>query len=240
MKLLRLALIAMIAFIPASIIHAQTADEIIGKHIDAVGGKDLLMKITSIYSEGTGSVMGMEFPTKTTVLVGKGFRSESTVNGTDIVQVITDTSGWMLNPMTGQTEATPMPADAVKLGRSSYEVGGDLFNFKDKGFSDSLAGREMVDNVNAYKIKLSKADLEIVYYIDPTTYYLLKTDTKASVGGQDVNSTTTFSNYKKTDFGFTVPYTMGISNNGFDITLNYSKVEINKDVDPKIFLMPTK
>jgi outer membrane lipoprotein-sorting protein len=144
----------------------------------------------------------------------------------------------MLNPMAGQTEATAMPAEMVKLSRSSFNIGGDLFNFKDKGFSDSLAGREMVDSVNAYKIKLKNADMEIVFFIDPTTYYILKSESKVSLNGQDVATTTTFSNYKKTDFGFVVPYTLGITNMGYDITITYSKIEINKDVDPKIFAMP--
>jgi hypothetical protein len=238
MKLLRFGLMAFVTLISISTIKAQTADDIISKHIDAIGGKDLLSKIKSIYFEGAANAMGNDYPSQTTILVGKGFKSQTSVNGMDIIQVITDTSGWAMNPLAGQTEPVALPADLVKKGKASLYVGGEIFNFKDKGFTDSLIGRETFQGVNAYKIKLSQPGTEIIYFIDPTTYYILKTDAKASVEGKDVSNTTTFSNYKKTDFGFVVPYTMGVTNMGYDVTINYSKVEINKDVDPKIFMMP--
>lgn len=238
MKLLRFGLMAMIALINVSTIQAQTADEIISKHIDALGGKDLLMKITSLYFEGTASVMGADYDTKTTVLAGKGFKNVTSVMGSDIIQCFTDTSGWMVNPMTGQTEAVAMPADAVKKGKSALDIGGELFDFKNKGFSDSLAGQETYQGINAYKIKLSKPDVEIIFFIDPATYYILKSDSKVIMDGKEITNTSTFSNYKKTDFGFVVPYTMGITTMGYEVTINYSKIEVNKEVDPKIFVMP--
>ena len=58
----RLATIASIAFVSsASAIAAQTlpaASDIVAKHIAAVGGKDAIMKITSMQQKGT-----MEIPT---------------------------------------------------------------------------------------------------------------------------------------------------------------------------------
>src|ERR1017187_9196989 len=131
MKLLRYGFIAIITFISVSTIQAQTADEIINKYIDAIGGKDLLTKIKSVYFEGTVSAMGNDYPTKTTVLAGKGFKTETGVNGSDIIQCITDTSGWTVNPMAGQSEPTALPAAIVKKGQSSLNIGGELFNFKD-------------------------------------------------------------------------------------------------------------
>jgi hypothetical protein len=238
MKLLRFGLMAIITLVAISTLKAQTADEIISKHIDAIGGKDVLMKIKSVYFEGAATAMGADYPTKTTVLAGKGFKTETSVNGMDIIQCITDTSGWSMNPLAGQTEATALPAEVVKKGKSSLTIGGELFNFKDKGFTDSLIGRETFQNVNAYKIKLSQPGAEIVYYIDPTTYYILKTDSKVSMDGKDVANTTTYSNYKKVDLGYVVATTLGVTNMGYDVTINYTRVEINKDIDPKIFEMP--
>ena len=238
MKLFRVGISTMTALMIVLSMQAQTAEDIINKHIDAIGGKDLLTKITSIYYEGTASAMGAEYTTKTTVLAGKGFKNETSVNGMNIIQCITDTSGWMINPMAGQTEPVVMPADVVKKGKSSLDIGGELLNYKNRGFSDSLMGREMFQGVNAYKIMLSQPDAEIVYFIDPTTYYLLKSDSKVTMGGQEMSSTTTYSNYKKTDFGFVVPFTMSVTNMGYDVAINYSKIEVNKDVDPTIFAMP--
>src|SRR5438105_9366064 len=98
----------------ATAVYAQSADDIINKHIEAIGGKDVLNKITSLYMEVSTQVMGNEMPGKVTILNGKGYKSEADFNGQTIVQCITDTSGWMINPMAGMTQATPMPAEAYK------------------------------------------------------------------------------------------------------------------------------
>lgn len=238
MKLLQLVFISIISCISVSSIQAQTADDIINKNIDAIGGKDILTKINSVYMEGSATAMGTDYPTSTTILVGKGFKSVTTVNGSDIIQCFTDTSGWSVNPFTGLTEPTALPADIVKKGKSSLDIGGEFFNFRNKGFSDSLIGRDSLQGVNTYKIKLSQPGIEIVYYIDPATYYILQTDTKFSAEGKDVTSTATYSNYKKTDIGYVVPTTLGVTNMGYDVTINYTKVEVNKDIDPKIFAVP--
>jgi hypothetical protein len=238
MKFLRLFFISIATLVSSSVIKAQSADDIISKSIDAIGGKELLGRVKSVYFEGAASAMGNDYPTKTTILAGKGFKSETTVNGMDIVSCITDTSGWDINPFAGPPEPTAMAPEMVKKGQASLLIGGELMNFKDRGFTASLEGRDSVQNVNAYKVKLSQAGTDIIYYIDPNTYYVLKVDSKISMGGKDIASTASFSNYKKTDFGYVAATTMEVTNMGYDVTLNYTKIEVNKEIDPKIFLMP--
>ena len=238
MKLFQLALLALAATISTASLKAQTADDIINKHNDAIGGKDVFAKVKSVYLEGNATAMGTDYPTSTTVLTGKGFKNVTSVNGADIIQCITDTSGWSQNPLAGQNDPTPMESGLVKKGQSSLMVGGELANYKALGYADSLAGRETINGVNTYKIQLSQPGVSTMYYIDPTTYYVVKTDSKVSVNGADVSSSTTYSNYKKTDVGYVVATTLGVTNMGYDVTINYTKIDVNKDVDPKIFAMP--
>jgi hypothetical protein len=238
MKLFRIFLIFMSTLISSPIIKAQSAEDIINKSIDAIGGRDLLGRVKSLYYEGAASAMGNDYPTKTTILIGKGIKSETTVNGMDLVDCVTDTSGWVINPFTGQTDPTPMAPEQVKKGQESFHIGRDLLNFKEMGFTASLTGRDTVQNVNTYKIKLSKEGIERTYYIDPSTYYILKEDIKVTVNGKDAVGSTSYSNYKKTDFGLVAASTMDITNMGYDVTINYTKIEVNKEIDSKIFLMP--
>lgn len=238
MKFIQSAAILCFAFFSISTVHAQTVDDIIAHHINALGGQDVLLQLKSIYFEGTASVVGNDLPTKTTVLSGIGSKTETDFNGMSIIQCFTANAGWMINPMQGQTDPTALPADAVAKGKSSLNIGGELFNYKDKGYSALLEGRDDISGVSAYKIKLSKADIELVYFIDPNTYYIIRLDTKASFNGLDFTSTSNFSDYRRSDIGFVIPYIIGTTNMGYDISIQYSKILINQDVDPKIFDMP--
>jgi hypothetical protein len=238
-KFYLLSIIAAFAMFTAS---AQTADDIINKHIDAVGGRANISKINSIYEEGTMQVMGNEAPNTITILNGKGYKSETDFNGSKIVNTITDKGGWMINPMAGATDATALPADQYKNLKEQLYVGGPLLNYAANGFKAELIGQEKVGTVNAYKIKLtSKDSTETTYFIDPTTYYLIKAVRHGNAMGQEVEITATFSNFQKTDAGYTMPFTTDLDFGGqFQLSTTFKKVEINKPVDPKIFDMPGK
>jgi outer membrane lipoprotein-sorting protein len=223
----------------SALLHAQTADEVINKHIAAIGGKDVIMKITSQVAESDLTVMGTPLTSKTYVLVGKGYRNEASLNGQDIIQVVTPTGGWMINPLAGMTEAQALPEDQVKDAQSSFDLGGDLFNYKEKGNKVELAGTASVDRVtNAIRLKLTnKEGKETMYYLDPATHYVVRTEAKENVNGQEIDTYTSFSNFKKTDVGYVMPYSI-VANRGIEISMTITKVEFNKEIDPKIFEMP--
>jgi len=57
--------------------------------------------------------------------------------------------------------------------------------------------------------------------------------------GQPVEITISFSDYQKTDFGYVVARKIDTDMGGnFSFSATVTKVEINKEVDPKIFEMP--
>ncbi|HEY6978316.1 MAG TPA: hypothetical protein VH396_18590 [Chitinophagaceae bacterium] len=238
MSTVKFYLSAIFAFL-ATAIYAQSADDIINKHLNAVGGKELLTKITSLYMEVSSQVMGNEMKGTVTVLNGKGYKSESDFNGQAIIQCITDTAGWMVNPMAGITQPTAMPGDAYKTGKFQIDIE-PMLNYAAKGYKAELLGTDTAGSVNAYKIKLTTPDsLAFTFFIDPSTYYTVKTTFSGEVMGQSVDIISNYSDYKKTDFGFIFPYTVDTNFNGqFSYTTTITKVEINKPVDPSIFAMP--
>ena len=68
--------------IPAvSFSYAQTADEIIDKHITAVGGLDSWKKVNSMVSTGTLQIQSAEIALSQTILNNKGSRLDISAMG---------------------------------------------------------------------------------------------------------------------------------------------------------------
>ena len=232
MKLVKFALLSACVLLLTNPTHAQTADEIVGKYIDAIGGKEKLGQIKSLYAESSTEVMGNEAPGKIYMVNGKGYKSELDFNGQKIIQCFTDKGGWNVNAMSGSATPAPMPAEQYKYGKNQIYAGGPLYDYAAKGNKVELQGKEK----NDYKLKITTADkAELTYYIDANTYYVSKTVSKTNFQGQDITVTITYSDYRKTDFGTFHPYKVETDLGQYQLTANITKLEINKDIDPKVF-----
>jgi hypothetical protein len=219
-------------------ISAQTADEIIAKHIEAIGGKDVISKMTSLYFESTMSVMGNDAPNRTCILNGKGYKNELDIMGSTIIQCVTDKGAWGVNPMAGGGVVELSEKQAKGAVASTY-IGGIFLNYAEKGFTVELDGKKKVGEVEAFKLKVTpKGGNSVAYYIDPTTYYILKMEAKGEAMGQEVEIITTYSDYKKLENGYVHPHTLDIDMGQFAMTSKVEKVEINKAMDETTFSKP--
>jgi len=215
--------------------NTLTADQIVAKHIEAIGWKAAISQVKSLTIESSTSVMGNDAPTVTTVVDGVGYKNETDFNGTKIVQCYNDKGGWMVNPMAGAADPTPMPEDQYNQGKGQIYVGGPLYDYAAKGSKVESMGKDG----NAYKIKLtSKENTETIFLIDATSYMVTSVQGKAKMQDQDVDITTKFSDYRKTDAGYMIPYAIDIDLGQFQLSVAVKKVELNKTIDPEVFQMP--
>jgi outer membrane lipoprotein-sorting protein len=218
---------------------AQTVDEIIDKYINALGGKDKISNMKTLYFESELNIAGKLAPSVTYILDGKGYKNEVNFNEQQVVTCYTDKKGWTLNPLAGQVVPVSVPDDQLKIGQMQLDLKGPLFDYAAKGNKVELLGKENFNGTVVYKLKLTtRTNTELVLLIDSNTYYLLKTTVKLTINGQDAESTYVNSNYRRTAYGLLFPFTQEISFPGLTLTSNTEKVEINKEIEPAIFEMP--
>jgi len=219
-------------------VYSQTVDEIISKHLDAVGGKEKLTGLTSVSMEGTVEVMGQSGTTKSTILNGKGSRTESEIGGQQVVNVYTDKGGWQINQFAGMTDPQAMPDEQFKAGEDQIYIE-PFLDYAARGAKVELVGQEKVGTVNAHKIKYTNKDGAVTtYYIDPTTFQVIQVSAVSNNMGQQVEVKSTYSDFQKTDYGLVVPHSIEIDFGGqFTVTSKLQKVDVNQAVDAAIFEM---
>src|SRR6478609_2542999 len=95
-------------------VKAQTADEIIKKHNEAIGGIETWKKVSSMKYIGSMIEGGSETGVVVSILDGRGVRQDITIGGMANYVINTPTEGWLFFPVQGQTKPEPLTADEVK------------------------------------------------------------------------------------------------------------------------------
>ena len=233
MKHLRIVLFIFASFITLGL-NAQTVDEIIGKHIEALGGKEKLESLKTVKMEANLSVQGMDIPVVITRVHNTGQRVDITAMGMSGYVITTPTAGWQFMPFMGQTAAEALPEDAVKESADEFDLHGSLLNYKEKGNTVELVGKEAVDGTECFKVKLTtKLGKTRTLFIDPKNYYLIRLVQKANVMGQEQEVTVNYGDFKKTEDGYVFAHSIGGAFGQGDMVV--TKIEVNKPVDEKLF-----
>ena len=217
--------------------QAQTADEIVAKHITAIGGADSWKKINSMYQEGSMTVQGTDVAIAMTVLHKKGMRQNISLMGMTGYQIMTPTAGWNFMPFQGQQKPEAITADELKENVDELDTQGELIDYKTKGHTVEYLGKDDVEGTEAYKLRITQKSGKVkTFYIDPATNYIIRTVAKQKANGQEVEVTTDLSDYKKLPEGIVVPMSVKLPFGQMKVT----KVEVNKPVDENLFKPDTK
>lgn len=232
MKMIKNLMLATFALSTLNVV-AQTADEIIAKNIEAMGGAAKLSALTSVRRTGNLSAQGMDIPVVMTTSHMKGMRLDVEVMGTSNYQIITPDKGFMFFPIQQMTEPKELDADIVKAAQSQLDVQGSLFNYKEKGNTIEYVSTEKIAGSDAYKLKVTdKGGKTSFYFIDTKTSRIVKIAGKVKgPDGVETDVETLFSDYKQNADG----YWFAFSTTTPQGPLTLDKIETNIKVDENIF-----
>jgi outer membrane lipoprotein-sorting protein len=231
----------LVAGLAGAAVQAQTADEIINKHLQARGGKD---KIKAVKSERfTGKMVmgqGMEAPIIMELARPNKLRMEFTLQGMTGVQAYDGKSGWSVMPFMGKKDPEAMSADEIKQAEDQADMDGLLVDYKEKGHQVEYIGKEDVEGTPAYKLKVTKKNGDVVnIYIDAEGYMNIKEAGKVNIRGQEIESETTYSDFKPVN-GLIFPFSIEQRPKGAPagMVITVSKIEVDPSLDASRFAMP--
>jgi len=243
MKKLKILLVVIAVILINISLSAQTVDEIIEKHIEALGGTQNIQAVKSMKIVGSVKMMGMEFPFTSYNVTPDKFYFELSVQGKSIKQGYDGTTAWSVNPMGGSSVPEAVEGEEAANIKERSRIFDKLVTFKDDGASVELIGKEQLNNADVYKIQYTGLDGKIItYYLNTSDYMIVKVQKKIKVQGNEVDSETSYSNFKKVnDVAMAYSFEVKAKNSPMGTQeVIIDKIEINQTVEDNIFSMPTK
>lgn len=247
MKTLKLG-IALFAMAIAVSAQGQTADEILNSYFENTGGVDKWKAIEGVKMTAKVNQQGMEIPLE--IIQLKDGRQMTVINfqGKELKQGVFDGETlWSHNFMTQKAEKSDAESTAnFKLNTNDFPD--SFIDYKEKGYTVELLGKETIDGTETFKIKLVKEPVTIdgnqeddisFYFFDTENFVPIAMQSEVKAGpGKGMTQEVTFSDYQEVE-GVYFPFAMtqGVKGQpGAPITME--SIELNPTVDDAAFAFP--
>ena len=245
-KLLRLVLAAGLLLGSVHAAAAQTADEIVEKHLAAIGGRAALSKLTSRVMAGTITVAtpAGEFsgpievmnqaPNKVRTLINLDLSGVGAGKIT-IDQRFDGMTGYAIDTLQGNRDITGDQLEGMRNGFFPTP----FLNYKQNGVGVELTGQEKVGDRDAFVLALKpKTGPSSKIYIDATTFMMFRQVVTADIPPVGpLEQTTDLSDEREVD-GIKVAHKLVSSSSVQNFTVTITKVEHNAALDQTMFAKP--
>ena len=241
----------LLAFLVAPVLvtraATQTADEVVEKHLAAMGGRPALMKLTSRKATGTitvatpnGNISGpvelySKAPNKTRLYVVLDLTPMGMNDTLTLDQKFDGTTGWALNTLQGDRQITGNQLDNMK----NATFPNPLLNYKAAGTTVELLPNETVAGKSLIVLKITpKVGSVSKLFLDPDTYLAVRSSSTVNspeMGG-DVEQVSDASDYRTVD-GVKIPFKTVQAAGPQVATIVLTTVEHNVPIDDAMFVV---
>ena len=226
--------------------HAQSVDDIVARHIAARGGKEKLaaiqtVKMTRTVASGIGATLNVTLykkrPNFLRLEQGPAQPGATMIPRGMNADVVWDTVQGKIVPRQAQLAAEARDVDG--------DFDGILVDWREKGHTVALAGRETLPGGETFKLAVTlKSGLTRTIYLDARTYLDRRhTGVLNLPGGRQFDVTIDFDNWRDVE-GVKFPFDITEERTGKEpvVTLvTYTdKIELNLPMDDALFAPPSK
>jgi outer membrane lipoprotein-sorting protein len=234
--LLALASMLVLCFVASG----QTADEIIGKYVEKIGGMQKVqaiktMRATGKFTGGGGFEAVMVDESKRPNIV----RNEFSFQGMTGISAFDGRTGWKIEPWQGKKDAESLSEDELTAYLDA-DFDESLINYKQKNIRVEYLGKDEFEGSDVFKLRATLPSGTVKHYYLDTDYYVpIKIETKRVVRGADVETEMILGDYKEVA-GVYFPHSFesGAKGSSNKVKITFEKMEVNIPLDDKRFARP--
>jgi hypothetical protein len=165
---------------------------------------------------------------------------ELTVQSQTMIRVFDGKDGWANNPFGGKAAPDAMSDEDLKNIAEEADFDGPLVDYRKKGNTVELAGKDKVEDKDVWRVKLTTKSGEVRYYLfDATTFLVLKWEGKRRADGKEFPIESYFSDYRDVS-GLKFAFRIDSGSSPTDLTqkIIIDKIEVNPQLLDTEFAKP--
>jgi len=225
----------------AALLGAQTAEELVAKNTQARGGSEKLKAIRTLRMSGRMQQGGLTLPLARESAAPDLLKFSITLQGMTLIQAYDGTNGWRISPFQGRKDPELIGEDDLRGFKEEADFYGPLVDYQAKGNTIEYLGHDTVDGDDAFRLKVTLKNGDILYYyLDPETFLEIRVERLVFVHGSVRESFTEMGCYKQVE-GVYFPFMMesgSPQNPGETSKITVDKIEANVPLDAAAFKMP--
>jgi hypothetical protein len=220
---------------------AETAEEIVAKYIQNVGGMGKIQAVKTLRS--TGKFIGgggFEAQVVQENKRGNMVREEFSMQGLTGIKAYDGKAGWKIQPWQGKKDPETLGEEEMKSILEDSDFDGPLVNYEQKGNKVEFAGMDEVEGTDVFKLKVTLPNGDVFsYYMDTDHCVPIKIDTKRMVRGAEREYETMLGDYKEVS-GWYLPFAFETNVKGSQdkSQVVYAKIEADVAIDDSRFSKP--
>lgn len=233
-------LLSLLFLVSLSNLQSQSLTEIMEMHYKAIN-QEALSAANNLHIVSTINRLSQSIKVEIWQERPHKMRMEVLSNGEKIIQVFDGEKGYVVSPMYGITDAQEVTGPQLLALASQADMDGDLFQWKEKGYSLELEGIEEFENTTVFILQLISEEGAIKrYYLDGESYLPIKMADSYIENNKRVEAETYFKDYQVFEDIKMATIKENMLNGFKSNTIKIQKIEFDIELPKDIFLKPVK
>jgi hypothetical protein len=227
----------------AAPLPAQSADSIIARYVQTIGGTARIQAVQSLRRSGrfTGGG-GFEAAVVQENRRPNSVREEFSIQGMTGINAYDGHDGWKIEPWQGKRDPEALSEEEMHGILDDADFDGPLVNYQAKGNRVEYQGIEQIEGSDAYKLKVTRPNGDVsFFYLDTEAYVPIRIDTQRMIRGALQEFETSLGDYKQVA-GVYLPFSAESGPKGSSSAdrskITYDKIEANVPLENTRFTRP--